>query len=95
MVDGADGGGSGDGGGIDTDGDDGWLAKVAKMNLPERKRLEEEGNALFLAGRFDEVAGFPRQDKVVMVEMTATVGTPAMTKSVAGSATLQGPEELT
>ena len=46
-------------------------------------------------GRFDEVAGFPRQDKVVMVEMTATVGTPAMTKSVAGSATLQGPEELT
>jgi hypothetical protein len=46
-------------------------------------------------GRFDEVAGFARQGKVILVEVVVTVGTPALTKAASGSATLQGPEELT
>jgi hypothetical protein len=46
-------------------------------------------------GRFDEVAGFLRQDKVILVEADVIVETPALSKSASGSATLQGPEELT
>jgi hypothetical protein len=46
-------------------------------------------------GRFDEVAGFQRQDKVVMVELAVNIGTPSFSKVASSSITLQGPEELT
>ena len=65
---------------------------VAEILIPE---IPIDGSVGYsFEGRFDEVAGFLRQDKVILVEMSATVDTPALTQLASGSATLQGPEEL-
>jgi len=66
---------------------------AAEIMIPE---IPIDGSVGYsFEGRFDEVAGFVRQGKVILVEVTVTVGTPALTKTAAGSVTLQGPEELT
>jgi hypothetical protein len=58
--------------------------------------IPEDGSVGYsFEGRFDEVPGFPRQGKLLLVEMKAEVDTPSVSAEAGSNATLQGPEELT
>jgi len=66
---------------------------TAEIIIPE---IPVDGSAGYsFEGRFDEVTGFPRQNKGILVSCHVTVGSPTWTGTVGANATLQGPEELT